>query len=326
MRNQRPIRVIVVCGPTAAGKTKLAASLARRFDGELINADSRQMYQGMNGISGKDITAGSIATPRRTVSLKRQKFTLVTYDIDSVPIWLYDVAAPDMPLSISHFHALATRVIEDIITRGKVPIIVGGTGFYLSSLFHTIEHLDIPQDPKFRALLGKESAEALQQMLAVSDPARWKDMNASDRDNPRRIIRALEVAAWKKKHADKHADRVPLKPLWIGLRMDEHTLLARIRDRVEARVSSGALKEAALMQNLSHDFPAASAIGLPILLRVLRGELNRTDGIKLWVQEEIRYAKRQMVWFKRQSGICWYDVKEDGVNERVENDVREWYT
>lgn len=326
MRNHRPIRVLIVCGPTAAGKTKLAASLARRFDGELINADSRQMYQGMSVISGKDIEPGSVASLARSVRLKQQMFALVTYDIGGVPIWLYDVVPPDKPLSASHFQLLATSVIDDIISRGKLPIVVGGSGFYLDALFGEIDSLHISPDPTLRSGLARETTAALQQRFAVEDPVRWRDMNMSDRNNSRRLVRAIEVARWKKTHRHTHADHAVFDPFWIGLRVPDEGLLSRIRDRVETRVSSGALKEAALMQNLSHDFPAASAIGLPILLRVLRGELNRTDGIKLWAQEEIRYAKRQMVWFKRQSGICWYDVKEDGINERVENDVREWYT
>ncbi len=319
-------RVIVVCGATATGKTKLAISLAHRFDGEIINADSRQMYQGLSIISGKDIAPGSSATVRRTVLLKGQKIVLLTYDIDSVPVWLYDVASVEDPLSVSHFQELAAGVMKDIVSRGKVPIVVGGTGFYLESLFHTIDSLQIPQNPEFRKMLSGEGAQLLSQKLRIVDPKRWKGMNMSDRNNPRRLLRALEVAAWKKTHTNKQKYQTQFEPIWIGLTVDEDEIARRIRDRVEARLSSGALEEAKTMQHLPDILPAASTIGLSILLRHARGEIDRDQVAELWEREEMRYAKRQMVWFKRQSGFRWYDAGDEAVSNQVVKDLHQWYT
>ncbi len=321
--NHHKSRVIVVCGPTATGKTKLALALAKRLNGEIINADSRQMYQGMNVISGKDFEAGSVPTVRRTVQLKRQKSELVTYSIDSIPIWLYDVAPANSSLSISHFQTLATLVIKDIVKRGGVPILVGGTGFYLASLFRRFDSLHIPQNATLRETLSVMPVDTLQEKLSVEDGARWTGMNSSDRNNPRRLIRALEVASLKKLHA---APLIEFEPFWIGLRIDNDTLSERVRDRVILRLSSGALQEAEKLRHLSADYPAASTIGLSVLYRFLRGEISRDSAIELWTQEEIRYAKRQVTWFTRQPGIHWYDAEESTLDDLVEKDVRQWYT
>ncbi|MEK7532832.1 MAG: tRNA (adenosine(37)-N6)-dimethylallyltransferase MiaA [Patescibacteria group bacterium] len=324
--NHRERQVVIVCGPTATGKTKLALSLAHRFNGELINADSRQMYQGMGIISGKDIEPGTIASFAHAVTIKQQKFSLVTHDIGGIPIWLYDVASPDKPLSASHFHDLAVSVIADISARGKLPIIVGGSGFYLSFLFHEFDSLHIPPNRTLRSAFFQETTETLQQTLTVADPVRWNGMNASDRNNPRRLVRALEVASWKKTHTQKHAGNTVFNPLWIGLRTNEEALFRRIQDRVNVRLSSGALEEAKSMQHISQDLPASTTLGLRILLRLLQGEIDANQAEVLWVREEIRYAKRQMVWFKRQKDIRWYDAEEKEIDAQVEKDVRQWYT
>ena len=148
-------KILIVCGPTATGKTALASQLAKKFDGELISADSRQVYRGMDVVTGKDRP--------------------------DVPIWLYDVVNPDEEFSVSHWIKLARRAINDISKRGKLPIIVGGTGLYIHALLHPLETITIPPDRALREQLQEQSVKELQQMLTRGS------MNNSDWNNPRRL-------------------------------------------------------------------------------------------------------------------------------------------
>lgn len=321
-----PLRIVVICGSTATGKTKLAVSLARRFNGEIINADSRQMYAGLTVISGKDTEPGSIPADRKTRIFRGKKFPLVTYEINAVPIWLYDITQVGNALSVSHFVFLASSVIEDITRRGKLPILVGGTGFYLSSLLGNVGTLQVPQNKQLREKLAKMTVTSLQQMLATGDIVRWRHMNVSDRNNPRRLIRAIEVAEWKKNHKLRVTRQGLCDAFWAGLSLGDEALSQRIRDRVDKRYATGALQEAQSLQYLAHDLPAMSAIGLPILIRENSGEISHEDARSLWVRKELQYAKRQKTWFLRQEEIRWYDALDDSLDTRVEKDVRQWYT
>jgi len=321
-----PKRVLIICGPTATGKTKLAVALAKRFNGELVNADSRQVYQGLSIISGKDIPAGENPVFHERVVIKGDTFSLVTYDLNSIPIWLYDVAPPTKPLSIAYFHAIASFVIEDIVKRKKLPIVVGGTGYYLSSFFHSIDTLDVPNNALLRLSLKDASVDTLQQKLTVADPARWKDMNNSDRNNSRRLIRALEVADWKATHAVKKKEKKSYDIRMIGLRVADERERSRIQERVELRFEQGVLEEAKTLRTISTNLPAASTLGLSTLIRYVNGECSLEEAQKTWVREECQYAKRQMVWFKAQSGIHWIDATDPNLVSRVEALVSSWYT
>ena len=125
-------KVLIICGPTATGKTKLAIHLARHYNGELVNADSRQMYQGFDILSGKDIPKGATKEVKGQVKIRGSEYPLVTYSLDGIPVWLYDAVPREGDASIAVFRDLANHVIADIEKRGKLPIVVGGTGYYLS--------------------------------------------------------------------------------------------------------------------------------------------------------------------------------------------------
>lgn len=319
-------RILVICGPTATGKTKLAVSLAHTFNGEIINADSRQMYTGLTIISGKDIEPGSIPIDKQTHVFRGKKFPLVTYEINEIPIWLYDVAQISEALSVSHFVSLASLVIRDIVRRNKLPILVGGTGFYLSALLGNPDTLLVPQNLLLRNELSKKTRIHLQRDLAIKDSMRWQRMNQSDRNNPRRLIRAIEVAEWKKHHSIRKPKLIAYDAFWVGLSLDDEALSQRIRDRVDQRIQAGANFEAKSMQFLTHDLPATSAIGLPILILENTGELSHEDARSLWIRKEIQYAKRQKIWFKKQKHIHWYDALDNSLDARVVTDVHQWYT
>ncbi len=162
------IKILIVCGPTATGKTQLAANLAKKFNGELISADSRQVYRGMDVVTGKD-------WPKDTT------------------IYGYDLVRPDENFSVAHFVTHARTLINQIIKRKKLPIVVGGTGLYINSLVNPPETLSVNPDWQLRKRLETKSTRQLQDQLKKLNPQRWRQMNHSDQLNPRRLIRAIEV-------------------------------------------------------------------------------------------------------------------------------------
>lgn len=281
-------KLLIICGPTGTGKTKLAIGLAKKFNGELVNADSRQVYKGLDALTGKDRS-------------------------DEVPIWLYDVVEPTEEFSAAHFVRLARPVIEDLYKRGKLPIVVGGTGFYLRALTDKIDTLLIPPNKKLRDRLVDASIDQLQKKLRRADPGKWKRMNESDRKNPRRLVRAIEVAAVAAVPNAKPKQDV----LWIGLSLARVILKDRIGNRVLQRFDQ-ATKE------VKEGLPPI--LGAGPLLDYVRGQTSKEQAIAQWIQFEYAYAKRQMTWFAKESSIQWFDISVAGFEGKVEALVREWYT
>ncbi len=197
-------KLLVICGPTATGKTKLAAFLAKKIDGELISADSRQVYRGNDAETNKERPPG-------------------------VRIWLYDVVDPGEAFSVSHWVKLARAAISDIRKRGKVPIIVGGTGLYIKALLEPFATIDIPPDKKLREKLKSASVKELQDML---DTETLTSMNQSDRNNPRRLIRKIETAKYAKKRESFE------KAIIIGLTAPLTELYKRVDESIARGVQS----------------------------------------------------------------------------------------
>lgn len=264
--------LIIVCGPTATGKTKFAVDLARKYNGELVNADSQQVYIGLDLITGKD-----------------------KKELGSVPIWLYDVVSPEEPFSVSLYRKLALSAIEDIHKRGKLPIVVGGTGLYIDAIVHPPDTIDIPPDTISRIHWNTMTVLQLQQELDVT---RLSNMNESDKNNPRRLIRAIEIAAWRKKHKITQNNISFFHSYWIGLTCDIEELKKRIILRVRKRWESDAFDEA-------KRFPTAKAIGIKQIRRFISGNIDEKEAQDEWVREEVSYAKRQMIWFKKRKEIHW---------------------
>jgi len=267
--------LVIVCGPTATGKTKFAVELAKQYNGELVSADSRQVYIGLDVISGKD----------------RQ-------DLSGIPIWLYDVVPAEEPFSVSLYRKHAVSAITDIFSRGKLPIVVGGTGLYIDAIISPPETIDIPPDTMLRARWNTMTVSQLQQEL---DPTRLATMNQSDKHNPRRLIRALEIFAWRKKHTTMQKKKSPYDPYWIGLTCSLEELEKRIIERVEKRWGAGALDEA-------RRYPFANAIGIKSIREFFSGHMLEKEAKEEWVRQEVAYAKRQITWFKKRKVIHWRDI------------------
>jgi tRNA dimethylallyltransferase len=299
-------KILIICGPTATGKTALALSLAKRFDGELVSADSRQVYRGMDIGTGKDLD----------ICFK-----------SSVPIWMYNVVNPGEEFSVSHYQFLSTAVISNIQKRNKLPIIVGGTGLYIRSILMPIETAGIPPNVSLRKKLIRMSKEQLQGKLQHVAPQVWEGLNNSDRNNPRRLIRKIEIAKSKMGTSCKKT-KEQYDQCLIGLRTTLQSLYQRIDKRVDKRVEQGVVDEISMLiqKGFSWDLPSMSALGYKEWRPYFERKQSMEQCIQQWKHDEHGYARRQLTWFKKQSLIHWFDIMQSGYEGDVTEAVTEWYT
>ncbi len=297
------IPLIVVAGPTASGKTALGVALAKAVDGEVVSADSMQIYKGL-----------SIATAKPTKE-----------EMDGVVHHLIDYVDPKEPFSLADYLEAARRTIEEIFSRGKIPLLVGGTGLYINSLIDGIELGEGGSDPAFREML-KQKAEQhgnlyLLEMLSSFDPVSAKRLHPN---NLGRIIRAIEVYHLTGKTMTAHIEDSrkkgsPYRLCYFGINFsDRQILYDRINRRVDAMIASGLAEEVldASKQSLS---TAAQAIGYKELLPYFSGEISFDDAVERIKQSSRRYAKRQLSWFRRDERIVWlYPDKEDILKKSLE--------
>ncbi|MCX6816890.1 MAG: tRNA (adenosine(37)-N6)-dimethylallyltransferase MiaA [Candidatus Beckwithbacteria bacterium] len=281
-------KILIICGPTATGKTKLAVQLAKQFSGELISADSRQVYQGMDIVTGKDKPKG-------------------------VKIHGLDLVKPDEEFSVAHFVKLTRTLINQI----SFPIIVGGTGLYLDSLIKPPSTIFAKPNWKLREKLSFFSIPKLLKLLKQLNPKRLMQMNHSDQLNPRRLIRAIEVAIQKgPTFLSKGLDLKENNLLWIGLTAEKKILDQRIKKRVEQRIKSGAIQEwQKLKKQYGSNLPSMSAIGY-----------HQLPDVNKWIVAEQQYARRQLTWFKKNKAIRWFDIDAKDLFKLVARQVKAWYT
>lgn len=321
-------KLLVICGPTATGKTSLAVSLAQKFDGELVSADSRQIYKGMDIGTGKDIKEKRIRDSF-TLHTKFGKVELAAYDIDGILIWLYDVISPDQPFSVSHYQTLAADVIKRIHIKGKLPILVGGSGLYIKAVTEGIGTFDIPKNEGLRKKLVQLSVEELQKKLCGLSQEVYETLNESDRKNPRRLVRKIEIVS---SHASPFLSSAAEHYLTftIGLTADKSILSHNITRRVENRVQEGIVEEirALIAAGYSWDLPSLHTLGYKEWRQYVSnpGEDEKKKTVSQWIQNEVNYAKKQMTWFKKQPYVEWVDIKDSGYTRKVDAAVRAWYT
>lgn len=327
-------KLLVICGPTATGKTSLGIRLAKKFNGEIISADSRQVYVGMNLGTGKDVQGGKWYFSGLEWGMgitegteKKQKAQKIGYwEVNGVPIWMLDVVKPNQEFSVAQYVNLAWKAIEDIWKREKLPIIVGGTGFYIKGLIDGIETLGISPDWGLRWRLKDLPAQKLFEMLAQLDSEKAAQMNASDRKNPRRLIRAIEIANAKtQKKAETQKD---LDVLFVGLKAPHKELYQRIDKRVDERIKMGSEKEIRQLLKKGYDWKN-SALGVTIGYREWQpfflGKETKKAVIQRWKFAEHAYARRQMTWFRKDPRVCWFDITSRRWIPKVEMLVRRWY-
>lgn len=298
------IRVLVIAGPTASGKTALALALARRLGGEIVNADSQQVYRGLDVGTAKPTAAERAAVPHHLV----------------------DVVEPGEGMDAARFTALADAAIADVARRGRLPVVAGGTGLYLRALLHGV--VAAPgRDPALREALEREAAAlgrpALHARLAALDPAAAARILPNDLV---RIVRALEIAAGGQRPSDLYAahafqpDRYDATLL--ALDPPRATLHARIDARVREMFEGGLLEEArSLLDRAGGALPARLPIGYPEAAACVRGELALDEAIRRVQVAHRRYARRQVIWLRRERGVEWLapPIDVDALARRVEN-------
>lgn len=273
--------LVVVLGPTASGKSALAMELARRFDGEIIAADSRTVYKGMD-----------IATAKPTAADQRE-----------VPHHLIDVVTPGDPFSVADFQRLANRAVVEISERGRLPILVGGSGLYIDAVIYDFSFRQ-PANPELRRQLEELSVEELQQLLEERGIALPHNQR-----NPRHLIRSLETSG-------ALPQRGPLRPrtLVIGLNPGPDVLRQKITQRIDAMVEEGLIEEARqLSARYGWDTPALQAPGYKAFRPYLAGAVSLDHAKQLFVQYDTQYAKRQQTWFKRNRDVQWISNLADAV-------------
>lgn len=295
-------KLLVICGPTATGKTGLAVKLAKKFNGELISADSRQVYKGMDIGTGKDHPRG-------------------------MRIHLIDAVKPDVEFSVSQYYRLAWQAIREIWKKGKLPILVGGTGFYIKAVIDGIFTKDIPPNSRIRQGMKNWSASQLYRYLQNLDPIRAASLNQSDRQNPRRLIRAIEIADWRKENPSWQPEEHKKPPiLFIGLKANYKQLYQRIDDRVAQRVKMGAENEVKglIKKGYSWDLPSMNSMGYIQWKPFFEKKISKEEVIKRWQFAEHAYARRQMTWFKKDKRINWFDISQKRWQDRVVKFVKKW--
>lgn len=277
-------KVIVIVGPTSSGKSASAVRLARTVNGEVISADSRQVYRGL------DIGTGKI-TKREMKGVRHH---------------LLDVASPKTQFTAHDFLVQARKALNEITERGHVPIIAGGTGFYVDALVGRIALPEVAANTKLRARLEKKSVAELFGMLKRADPARAKTIEPH---NKRRLIRALEIA--------KSIGRVPapsknrrfpyMEVLWFGIDAPRHELDKKIKVRLAARLKQGMIAEARRLHKSGLSYKRMEELGLEYraLARFLQGKTTRTEVEAELFRDIRRYAKRQITYWKRNKDIRW---------------------
>lgn len=282
-------KIIVILGPTASGKSDLAVKLAKKFNGEIISADSRQVYKGMNLGTGK-ITKKEMAGIRHH---------------------LLDVANPKTKFDVVKYKKLANKAIGDILKRGKLPIVCGGTGFYIQTIVDNIIFPEVASDPELRTKLEKQPIEKLLQTLRKLDPARFK---AVDQKNKRRIIRAIEISKALGKVPKLKSDP-KYDTLQIGIDIDKETLKKNIEKRLEKRLKQGMVAEVKRL----HNPPVGGGVSWKKLIEFgleykfaalyLQGKISKQELTDQLESATWQYSKRQMTWFKRDRRINWVDNK-----------------
>lgn len=279
-------KILIVLGPTASGKSALAVRLAKEFDGEIISADSRQVYKGL------DIGTGKIT--------KRE--------MAEVPHHLLDVASPRRVFTAHEYVEKARAAVSLIATHGKLPIICGGTAFYIDTLLGDMRPAPVPPNLELRKNLKNETTGALFKKLQVSDPARAEKIDAKNRH---RLIRAIEIAAALGK-TPQQQKIVLYDALKIGIRLPPEQLRGQIKTRLAVRMKKGMAAEARRLHENGLSWARMDALGLEyrFLARFLRRKIMREEMLTQLETAIWRYAKRQMTWWKHDKKINWLSLND----------------
>lgn len=294
-------KLLVILGPTASGKSDLAIEIAKKFNGEIISADSRQVYKGMDLGTGK---------------VERDKNFKEFYS-EGVRHYLLDIVEPQQYFSVYQYQKLALKAINEILKKKKLPILCGGTGLYISAVIENWKFLKIKPNFELRKKLEKLSLEELFEKLKKIDPQRATTI---DPKNKRRIIRALEIALTKGKVPPLEKKPLKIDILILGIQKEKEELKKLIKTRLEKRINLGMIEEVKNLKEKGVSSERLEEFGLEYrwVNRYLEGKITLEEMKKRLYNEIVKYAKRQMTWFKKMKNIYWIKTKEEAFS-LVEN-------
>ena len=295
-------KVIVICGPTASGKTKLSIEIAKKINGEIVSADSMQIY--------KDMTIGTAKpTPEEMQGIKH---------------YLIDFVSPNQRYSVADYNKDALKAIEEIIKKGKTPIVVGGTGLYVNSLIYGIEYSDIEVDLEYREKLEEiaklEGIEKLYDMAKEIDPEAIKNISKNDQKRICRILEIYHATGKNKTEQEKESRKNGPKYQYLlyGITMDREKLYDRINKRVDIMINDGLIEEVQNVVKKYDEFPTAmQGLGYKEVVEYLNGITTKEEMIEKIKMETRRYAKRQLTWFKKCENIKWINGLDD-----IQNNIK----
>lgn len=297
-------KIIVILGPTSSGKSDAAIKLARKYNGEIISADSRQIYRGMDVGTGK-VPKSKCQNQNAKLFLKNKK--IIPYVSSDINHYLIDTANPSASYNVAKFKRDANYVINYVIKSEKLPIICGGTGFWIKAIVDNVFFPEVKPNNKLRKKLEKLSTEKLFKMLQELDPERAKNIDAK---NKVRLIRAIEICkaigkvpkvmehgAWNMKH----------EFLQIGIKVEKEKLQENIEKRLEKRFGEGMIKEVEKLHKSGLSWKKIQSFGLGYfwIPLYLQGKMNKKELFEKIYLAEKDYAKRQMTWFKKDERIIW---------------------
>lgn len=293
--------IIVLTGPTAVGKTSLSIKLAKAVNGEIISADSMQVYKGMDIGSAKIMPA----------------------EMDGVPHHLIDVLEPTEDFNVVTFQKLCKEAMQGIYERGRIPVLTGGTGFYIQAVLKDIDFTNNDEDTSYREELEKlaqeKGAEVLHEMLKEVDPASAEAIHAN---NIKRVIRALEFYHQTGKRISEHNDQEsqkqsPYNFAYFVLNDDRAKLYERIEKRIDIMLEQGLIEEVKSLaaKGLSRGYVSMQGLGYKEILDYLDGELTLDEAIYVLKRDTRHFAKRQITWFKRECDVIWVNKPEFDYDE-----------
>ncbi|MEX2369206.1 MAG: tRNA (adenosine(37)-N6)-dimethylallyltransferase MiaA [Candidatus Paceibacterota bacterium] len=294
-------KLLVICGPTAVGKSSLAVDLAQKFGGEVVSTDSRQVYRGLN------IATGKIAVD----------------EMQNVPHHLLNVADPKENFSAADFKVLADKAVADIQRRGKLPILCGGTGFYIQAVVDDLLLPEVEPNEQLREELSGRTTEELFSELKDKDPRRAKEI---DPDNPHRLIRALEIVS-ELGEVPRLQKRERFNTFQIGLDYTDKELKHRIIRRTKQRFEDGMIEEAQNLYENGLSLERMHELGLEYseLANYIEGKINKEELFTNIVQSDWQYARRQRTWFRKDERINWFNPEKDrkDIEKQVDKFLKE---
>ncbi len=299
--------LVVILGPTAVGKTNLSIELAVRLNGEIISADSMQIYKHMD-----------IGTAKPTLQERK-----------GIKHYLIDEVEPDGEFSVAKYKELAQKYIESILAKQMMPILVGGTGLYIDSVVKNIQFSETVCDWEFRRkhkeLVEIKGSEYLHDMLEKVDPVTAQRLHVND---TRRVIRALEVYEYTKLPISKHQEvslqnPSPYNTTIIGLTMDRELLYERVNKRVDTMLEQGLVDEVVNLKQMGYtkDMASMKGLGYKEIMEYLDGDITYEEAVEMLKRDTRRYAKRQLTWFRRNKDIHWIDVTDSNIEKIFENSI-----